>query len=189
MWYFCYGANMSSQVLVDRRGVKPISSESARLKGHQLVFTQPGIPIIEPAFANLIANEHHDVFGVLHNLTANCLSTIDSFEGPEYERLKIEIHRNQGNSVNTWINRARFPQVGLKPSKRYLQLILDGAKEFDLPPTYIDDLYNTETGTEFPLITPILPTLINLTEKIASRNTIVRKIGYGLLKLLARLHR
>gem|GEM_PF-2034134 len=180
---------MSSRVLVDRRGVKPISSELAWIKGYQLAFIQPGIPIIEPAFASIIASEKHDVFGVLHNLPANCLSAIDNFEGPDYERIKIEIHRSQGDSVKAWTYRARLPQVGLKPSKRYLQLILDGAKEFDLPPSYIENLCNTETGGEIPLITPILPTLFGVAEKIASRNAIVQKIGYSLLKLLAKLHR
>ncbi len=189
MWYFSYGANMTRQILVGRRGVKPISSELARLKGYHLVFTQPGLPFIEPAFASIAPREKHDVFGVLHNILPEDLITIDNFEGPEYERVEFDVHGIKSGKVTAWTYRSRNPCAGLEPSIRYLNLILDGAREFGLPEAYIAELLKTNTCAEIPIVTPLLPVLFGLAERIASKYIIAQKIGYGLLKLLAKTHR
>ena len=189
MWYFCYGANMSSRILVDRRSVQPISSEIAHLEDHKLEFAQPGIPIIEPAFATPIPSAEHKVFGVLHNIPPDRLAAIDSFEGPEYERIEIAIQGTKSGEVNAWTYFARNPQVGLKPSQRYVNLLLEGAQEFGLPEEYIEILKNQATSPAIPLIAPLLPTLFRLAEKIATNNTIAQRTGYLLLKLLGKLNR
>ncbi|WP_166805085.1 gamma-glutamylcyclotransferase family protein [Nitrosococcus wardiae] len=80
-WYFAYGANMLTDVLVRRRGVIPLSSEQARLDGYQLVFSQPGLPYIEPCFASIQPIQTDSVYGVLHHLTAHAAAQIDRFEG------------------------------------------------------------------------------------------------------------
>lgn len=162
MWYFCYGANMSSRVLVDRRSVRPISSEIAHLEDHKLVFAQPGIPLIEMAFATLIPSAEHKVIGVLHNVPPDRLAAIDSFEGPEYERIGIAIQGTKSGEVNAWTYFARDPQVGLKPSQRYVNLVLDGVQEFGLPDAYIEILKHQATRPAIPLIASLLPPLFRL---------------------------
>lgn len=187
MWYFAYGANMCTRVLTERRGVKPLLSEAAKLNGYRLVFQQPGIPLIEPAFATLEHSDKDEIHGVLHHIPQDQSNDIDRFEGPAYERFETMVQGTTMGNVPAWTYRARTPVAGLKPSRRYLALLIKGAREFNLPEEYIARIENETPCAEIPLISSLMPMVVEAAERAARQNMIAQRIVYGFLKLLKAL--
>ena len=137
LWYFAYGANMSADVMVRRRGLRPVSSEPARLGGYELVFTLRGIPFIEPAFASICARDDATVHGVLHHVSRADFRTLTNDESTDYEQIDIEVVGVVSGRVTAVAYRAADPIDGLVPSRRYMQLLVTGAREAGLPNDYL----------------------------------------------------
>ncbi|ADE16182.1 AIG2 family protein [Nitrosococcus halophilus Nc 4] len=169
-WYFAYGANMLTDVLVRRRGIIPLSSEQARLDGYQLVFNQPGLPYIEPCFASIQPTRTDCVYGVLHHLTAHTATQIDRFEGRGYQRLMIKVEGAKSGWISAWAYQSSRPIEGRRPSRRYRDLLIAGAQEFNLPQEYIAYLKQIPYS-DFPLISRLLPPLIEVIERTKRRST------------------
>ncbi|MGH7945344.1 MAG: gamma-glutamylcyclotransferase family protein, partial [Opitutaceae bacterium] len=164
VWYFAYGANMGTEVLVRRRGVQPLRSEAARLEGYRLVFTQAGVPIIEPCFASIEAAPGEAVHGVLHYLAVDTAEHLDQFEGPTYERIAVSVEGSKNGLINAWTYQARHPIAGLVPSRRYLNLIIDGAREFALPEDYIRSL-EKQPVTHVPIVSTLVTFFVRAIER------------------------
>lgn len=139
VWYFAFGANMNLRVL-NARQVRPLSREAARLEGYRLVFGEPGIPLLEPAFASIEPAPGDVVHGVLLNLARDDFARIDSTEGPGYEILNVEVVGRVHGAVTARAFKTRHPVSGRKPSLRYLNLMLRGAYEHELPAEYLHRL-------------------------------------------------
>jgi hypothetical protein len=137
VWYFAYGSNMASSVLVRRRGVRPLSSERARLADHRLVFDLRGIPAVEPGFASIAPSPGDHVHGVLYRLTRADLARVDASEAPAYKSVDVEVDAAISGRVVASTLRNRRPVSGLKPSRRYLRLLCEGAREAGLPGDYV----------------------------------------------------
>lgn len=136
MWYFAFGANMSSRVLSARR-VRPLSREPAALAGYRLVFHERGVPIFEPAFASIEPAAGGIVHGVLLRLEHAAFSLIDSTEGPGYDLLEVDVVGRDSGRVRATAYTSRRPVAGLVPSRRYLDLLCEGARENGLPADYV----------------------------------------------------
>ena len=76
-WYFAYGANMSSAVFEERREMRALDKRIGRLQGYSLAFNQPGIPLLEPGFANIRSDTHGEVQGVLWKISADDFARLD----------------------------------------------------------------------------------------------------------------
>jgi hypothetical protein len=50
--YLAYGSNLSAATFLGARGIKPLSATNAHIPSLSLTFDLPGIPYIEPCFAN-----------------------------------------------------------------------------------------------------------------------------------------
>ena len=137
--YFAFGANMSSVVL-RRRGIVVLSREPARLRGHRLVFDLAGIPWVEPAFASIVPDPEHDVYGVLYRLAPDQLDRVNSYEGPGYSVIEVEVEGERSGIQRSSTYQTRRPASGLRPSRRYLRVLGEGARENDLPASYIREL-------------------------------------------------
>jgi hypothetical protein len=137
--YFAFGANMSSVVL-RRRGIAVLSRERARLRGHRLVFDLAGIPWVEPAFASIVPDPECDVYGVLYRLTPDQLERINGYEGPGYSFIEVEVEGERSGIQRSSTYQTRRPTAGLRPSRRYLRVLSEGARENDLPAFYIREL-------------------------------------------------
>ncbi|KAF4636601.1 hypothetical protein G7Y89_g1495 [Cudoniella acicularis] len=59
IWYFAYGANMSTAILTGKREVKPLAHKRATLPDFSLVFDVRGVPYAEPALASLRRRSAH----------------------------------------------------------------------------------------------------------------------------------
>lgn len=137
--YFAFGANMSSAVL-RRRRVEVLSREPARLRGYRLIFDLAGFPWVEPAFASIVRQPEHDVYGVLYRLTQDQLERVDSYEGLAYSFIEVEVEGEMSGTTRSRTYQSKWPTPGLRPSRRYLRLLCEGARENHLPPSYLQEL-------------------------------------------------
>lgn len=102
------------------------------------MFDQPGIPLVEPAFASVRPADDH-VWGVLYDLTSEDFERLRSFEGREYTEAAVEVSIGEArSSARTFVTRGSHPER--RPSARYLKVVLDGAKHHGLPDEWIERL-------------------------------------------------
>ena len=156
IWYFSYGANMSSAVL-ERRGLKPLSSEAARLDGYAFGFTHRGLLPIEPAFANIQPEAGSRLHGVLHRLRTEDMARLDRIEGAEYTHEHVEVIGTASGLIAARAYLDPDPVSGLKPSRRYLGSCCEGAREFGLPEAYV-----ARMASHPSVYVPVISDLANL---------------------------
>ena len=181
--YFAFGANMSRAILVDRRRITPERSEPARLDGYRLVFTEPGIPLVEPAFASIEPAPGDHVHGVLHHLPDGAADSIDRFEGRTYDRIEVVVDTVESGRVGAWAYRSRRTVRCRRPSRRYLQLLIAGACEHGLPEEHIARLRH-EPCVHVPVIGRAVPFLLSRWETAIGRSERMKALAHRLYDLL-----
>jgi gamma-glutamylcyclotransferase (GGCT)/AIG2-like uncharacterized protein YtfP len=139
VWYFAYGSNMSREQVRHRAG-EPAEEKTARLENFELNFNK--IARGGSGTAHIVAAEGRVVHGVLYRLTEAQLKKLDRFEGvPEhYRRSEVNVLDADGKRIAAQVYLARKVRRGLKPERAYLQRILEGATEHELPDDYIEQL-------------------------------------------------
>jgi gamma-glutamylcyclotransferase (GGCT)/AIG2-like uncharacterized protein YtfP len=152
--YFAYGANLNHRVMA-RRGVTPRTVERARLPGYRLVFSDVGVPVVEPAFATLEVDLSSEVFGVVYTLDEAAMATLDGYEGGDNERLEVIAILEDGTAVAAVTYRSRVRRDGLRPSRRYLSVLVQGAEEHGLDPSWVDRLRDEPTAY-VPLLSEVV---------------------------------
>ena len=162
VYYFAFGANMSSVVL-RRRRIVILSREPARLRGHRLVFDLAGIPWVEPAFAGIVPDPEHDVYGVLYRLAPDQLDRVNGYEGPGYSFIEVEVEGARSGIQRSRSYRTKRSRSGLRPSRRYLRILSEGARENDLPASYVREL-DAHPCVHVPLLSGIAAGGIGLFE-------------------------
>jgi hypothetical protein len=160
--YFAFGANMSSAVL-RRRRIEVLSREPARLRGYRLVFDLAGFPWVEPAFASIVRHPEHDVYGVLYQLTPEQLDRVDSYEGRAYSVIEVDVEGARSGTKRSRTYQTKRPTPSLRPSRRYLRVICGGARENDLPPSYLRGL-GAHPSVYVPVLSEIVERGIGLFE-------------------------
>lgn len=146
VFYFAYGSNMSSKVF--RHGLRhlqPSSAERAILYGYRLAFSEPGVPFFEPAFANVEKDEEAICEGVLYQITEKELDDLDISEGGRaYNLITIRVDGSYSGAVEAYTFQSKAVAHGLKPSKRYVDILIDGAQEHGLSEAWVTMLRHTE---------------------------------------------
>lgn len=165
-YYFAFGANMNTRVLHERRGVTPFSSEAAVLSGFRLVFDQPGIPFVEPAFASVLPSTASVVHGVLYRLDPQSFVKLDRVEGRPYRLRSLEVHGAELGTVRAAVYQTRNPGRERRPSARYLKLLCDGAREHGLPAEYVRTLEG-QPSVDVPGSAPLVRAAIKVMEFVA----------------------
>ena len=153
-WYFAYGSNMQIDTLCGRRGLVCHRALAARARGWRVVFDKPPLLPIGESFANLIPDPEAEAFGVLYEIDAAELAHIDVTEGVligNYDRVEIAaepLSDRQATSLtaHTLISERRNP--ALRPSERYMALLIAGAREHGLPEHYIAALESVPARQE-----------------------------------------
>lgn len=170
MYYFAFGANMSSKVINSYRKVNTMSSSIAVLHQYRLVFNTPGLPLFEPVFANISPSENDSVWGVVYKLERSEWHKIISTEGKDYGKHEVEVVAIDGQRIRAFTLYATQNLVtDKKTSQRYLSILTRGAKERNLPGHYQE--YLKETGTSH---IPIVSFLFNLALKLLIRPVLFR---------------
>ena len=162
--YFAFGANMSSAVL-RRRRIEVLSREPARLRGYRLVFDLPGLPWVEPAFANIVRHPEHEVYGVLYQLTQEQVDRVDSFEGLAYSVIEVEVEGERSGATRSRTYQTKHPAPGLRPSRRYLRILCEAAGENALPPSYLCEL-RAHPSVHVPVLSEIVERGIGVFEAV-----------------------
>ncbi|UJR83072.1 gamma-glutamylcyclotransferase family protein [Sandaracinus amylolyticus] len=165
--YFAFGANTCRDVLVRRRRIRPISSEAASLRDHRLAFVQRGIPLIEPAFASVLPQLGATVHGVLHVLHDDDMERLDRHESAGYARVEREVHARE-RVMRAFVYVTRTPTLGLRPSRRYRDLLVRGAREHGLPASWIDELERIPTA-HVPGVSDAVPWIIEALDRVLRR--------------------
>lgn len=200
--YLAYGSNLASKTFRGRRGIKPLESHPVFVPTLNLEFDLPGVPYLEPCFANVsvhpdvkytpeleknfnpvltganLADRPHGLYGVVYMVTPADYAKIIMTEGggasykdelvvcyPLDENFApIEAHTLHAGPPST-----RVIDPPQECSPRYLNLLVDGSKEHNLPDKWVGYLSSlpsyraTTVGQKigkYVLITTWLPSFI-----------------------------
>ncbi|HIH88036.1 TPA: hypothetical protein HA344_02355 [Candidatus Bathyarchaeota archaeon] len=146
MLYFSYGSFLDSATL-KRHCPKAVYKGKAMLPNWEVQFNfmsrtyKGGVTGIEPAAAKLVR-------GVLYEVDNDELLHLDSIEGvPDgiYFRQTIYIIDEAGKAVKAATYRTTNPKGPFKPTKKYVGLMISGAKEHGLDLAYVKELEAIET--------------------------------------------
>lgn len=142
IWYFAYGSNLCRSTFLGRRRMQPLETRVGRVAGYRLCFDLPIGPG-ERAVANLIADAEAHVWGALYRLSPQQCEFLDRTEGVPsgiYTRRDVTVVDTGGESLSAFAYESVLRAEGRKPSPRYMNLLLSGAREHGLPHEYISFL-------------------------------------------------
>lgn len=135
IWYFAYGANMAPRGPAGRL-IRPRRQVGARLDGYILRFNHPGMPPLEPVFANIEPCPGGAVHGVAYLITPAEAGMLDSLE-IDYTRRAVRARLQTGEQVAAYAYVSTAPCREGIPSARYLALLIAGGRRYSLPESLI----------------------------------------------------
>jgi cation transport regulator ChaC len=139
LWYFAYGSNLDAGTFLGRRRMQPLETRVAALDHFELRFDLPVGPG-ERAVANVGPRPGEVVWGAAYRLAAAAADRLDRTEGVHrgfYQRLPVELRAFDGGSLSAFTYASTRGVAGRKPSRRYLGLILAGARLHGLPDDWV----------------------------------------------------
>jgi gamma-glutamylcyclotransferase len=142
LWYFAYGSNLDPGTFLGRRGMRPLATTIGVLHDFELCFDLPVGPG-ERGVANVAPRPGEHVWGALYHLTREDAERLDRTEGVGqgvYRRLAVDVLGRDGAAVAAFTYRSEISRPERKPSRRYLGLLLAGARELALPPEWVERL-------------------------------------------------
>jgi cation transport regulator ChaC len=146
IWYFAYGSNLSRTIFVDRRRMQPLAARAGRLADYRLHFNLPVGPG-ERGVANVEPETGAGVWGVAYLLSGDDGRLLDRSEGVHmglYRRIEVAIRTDGHELLHAFTYRSARTRPGRKPSRRYMDLMLEGARAHGLPRAWIEELARTE---------------------------------------------
>jgi gamma-glutamylcyclotransferase (GGCT)/AIG2-like uncharacterized protein YtfP len=138
-WYFAYGSNLATDQKANRTG--PIrEAKRARLEGYRLAFNKQGSD--GTGKANIVKEPGATVWGAVYRCSPDALREMDKHEGVasgHYTREAVRTCLDSGAELDAvaYVAGPGFINDSLGPSPIYLQTILRGAREHELPNDYI----------------------------------------------------
>ena len=109
----------------------------------------------ERGVANLAVDAAAITHGVLHLITPDDFTILDRTEGVGngyYGRTAVAVVDRDDARIEAWTYVSSHGAPGRKPSARYMGLLLEGAREHDLPAAYIRELEAIELAIDERLI-------------------------------------
>jgi len=148
IWYFAYGSNLFRDRMHERTG--PIrKSLPAVLNGYLLAFNKSGKD--GEIYANIVPHKVATVLVVVYLCNYEAMDRLDAWEGVSgghYRREPVQVKTIAGDFLiaHTYIAGKEFVVAEGRPSPWYLDLILNGAAEHDLPAEYIRNVETIANG-------------------------------------------
>ncbi len=134
--YFAYGSNLHLKQFARRcHGSKAVGR--ARLPDYRLAFTRYSSNR-RGGVADIVPEPDAEVWGALYEVDEACLATLDEYEGVprSYRREMIRVLDDSRVEQEAVVYIAN--QTGaFAPSREYLALIIEGARDHGLPEEYI----------------------------------------------------
>jgi gamma-glutamylcyclotransferase len=139
VWHFAYGSNMNRAQMLSRTG-KILEEHNASLPNYEVRFNKKVRG--GTAGANIQPSPGKTVHGVLYKIEEGAFRSLDRYEGvpDHYRRIEVQVTPEGGQPVPAQIYIAQKVEKGLRPSPSYLQSMLDGAGEHNLPASYIGEI-------------------------------------------------
>ena len=139
VWHFAYGSNMNRAQMLARTG-KILEEHNASLPNYEVRFNKKVRG--GTAGANIQPASGKTVHGVLYKVEEGSMRSLDRYEGvpDHYRRIEVQVTPEGGQPVPAQIYIAQKVEKGLRPSTQYLQAMLDGAGEHNLPASYIGEI-------------------------------------------------
>ena len=147
--YFGFGSNLDTTSL-RAKGVVPCRSQPAALPGWRLRFNVRHFFRHEGGVGNIEYTGDPDdrVLGVLHECRDDSLPALDQAEarGVGYDRIEVQVRTDSGDRpAFAYVGRPAFLDDSCLPSRRYLNILLRGARLAGLDPAYIARLERQPT--------------------------------------------
>ena len=147
-YVFAYGSNMDPAQIRERCPESDLSWFIAEAKGWELCFPRRSQKR-KGGVASIRKADDSSVWGVIFGVTPRDLQRLDGFEGValgSYRRDRIDVKNQEGIPYKVWTYFAN-PQGGEKyrPHEDYMELLIKGAKYFELPGDYIGKLKSIKT--------------------------------------------
>ncbi len=108
------------------------------LKDYSLRFDLWALCWVEPSFANLRHEEGAEVHGVAFKMTQEGMKKLDSQEG--YSKRFVTLDAYDGRKLKGFIYINQRDKPDKPASKRYMGVLIKGAKAAGLKPEYVDKL-------------------------------------------------
>jgi hypothetical protein len=131
---------MSTQYLIKRRKIIPLESQVAHLKDYELIMNMEGPNFLEPSFANIKLSKGSTVEGVIHKINDKDLQKIVNTEGEDYQLVKLSVYIAGKRKIAYTLIYITKETKDIPPSKRYLKILINAAKENNLSRHYIESL-------------------------------------------------
>ena len=141
-WYFAYGSNLDPGTFLGRRQMRPLQTAPARLDDWALCFDLPVGPG-ERGVGNVRLQDGAIVWGVVYELKSSDAARLDRTEGVHrgaYLRASVHVETPSGEIRDAFTYHSTRGLPGRKPSRRYLGLLLTGARHHGLPADYVETL-------------------------------------------------
>ena len=138
---------MNVRALELKKHVKILDSIAAVVKDYKMVFNIGGTRNVEPAYAGLAESPGDEVHGLAFCMDMESMANLDRSEGhrPDgvsgYGKAWVTFYAYDGRQLDGYVYTKRIPSdFDGTPSSRYLNLLVNGAKEANLAPEYIEKL-------------------------------------------------
>src|SRR5262249_38913350 len=135
-----YGSNRQAATFRGRRGIMPRQAVAAKAVGWRLVLDKPPLLSFGHSFANVVPDPGATVYGVAYEISAEDLAHVEFSEGVQlgnYVRADLELETLQGGTLRACTLTSEKRGTDLKPSLRYMALLVEGATEHGLPDHWI----------------------------------------------------
>ena len=146
-WYFAFGANLSPQVLAQRR-IRVYEAYDYLLQDAALRFTLAGF-YKDHGYASAEVAEGEVVYGRMYLILQRDALRMDYFEGVPFLGVHDKVY-GEANGREFYYYRGKVARAGLKPTREYLDYLLTAYHEMDaVPQAYIESLAGTEVLDQF----------------------------------------
>lgn len=140
--YFGYGSNLNKTSL-RAKGVEPLSCRRAVLNGWRLCFNVQHFFRHEGGVGNIEPSEvpGDRVHGVLYECADEALAPLDAMEayGHGYDRISVNVEVDgESFSALTYIGMPEFIDDSCLPGRRYLNIVVAGARQSGLNTEYVE---------------------------------------------------
>lgn len=142
--YAAYGSNLDPRQMLLRAPHSPHRG-TGWLRGWRLTFGGEDIGW-EGAVATLAEDEFHSVFVSIYDLTPADENALDEWEGVNtdlYRKIRVRVETLDGSPL-CYVYVLNSFEGGL-PSQRYLDIMINAAREAGAPEDYISSLINRPT--------------------------------------------
>lgn len=153
IFYFAYGSNLDWEQMKERCPSAEFWCK-ASLLDYRIDFTRWSNKR-ECGVADIIWDENNKAYGVVYRINEEDLGKLDRHEGyipqrekNDYKRIEIMVFQedNSKKPITVFTYEVEKKEFGkYKPNKDYKNLIVAGAKFWDLPKEHIKFLENIET--------------------------------------------